>query len=384
MKDYADQQRRLHQDISNFMTRNRDLTRQVEEAEQKKQEESSRVEKEASQEETNIPSPPYTEEPVVTPILASPDEVSPPEDINDVQNEAGHNITSEDSDIKGGLLDSARRGDQLQLNLVPVSHITTLESPAFIPECSLPIVTPPSEEEVAREVAAYTAACATQDIPVEFPPSPMSPSAKLPSFEDSLHESNKSDDPIGKTNTRRQFVISKVEESIPAKYDSIQHSTICQMAESDCTGSSTDNSAKPFIEQCDNLELDNVCGDTDLNENKSHETQPDISDSHVSTEMKCASVEFIEDENIIVPSPQAIASSNASGIVNVNTTASEPSDPNHNSLDWADGDDKIQDTSNSLTLNGVTQAIAEAMDTFEREKPVELLKTTSEQLDLGM
>ncbi len=369
MKDYADQQRRLHQDISNFMIRNRDLSRHQEETEQKKQQESSKAAKDSAHENSNSSSKPDTGDSDVAPVQAIQDVKPPSEERKDLPNNAGHNIALEDIDVKVAQCDTVRKGDQLQLNLVPVSHIMTLESPAFIPECSLPIVTPPSEEEVAREVAAYTAACATEDIPVEFPPSPMSPSAKLPSLLDSSDESNKCDDNGVSTNSRRHFVISKVQESISPKIDySMQHSTICQIDHSEFPGSSADDSAKPFVEPCDSYELDNrICADTDLNENQSHGTHSSISDSHISTDIQGASVNLTESET-----------SEACKLVTVHTSEPESSDPNHNSLGWSEDGDKPQDTNNSSALNGVTQAIADAMGTFEIEKPVELLKTTSE------
>ena len=109
----------------------------------------------------------------------------------------------------------AQRPPIKQLSLQLPSRTQTLESPGFLTEAELPIISPPSEEQVASEVAAMAASLAT-DVPVDFPPSPMTSQPKtlltpvqgdLPKHIPKMHITSVS------PNSRRKFIISKVVEA---------------------------------------------------------------------------------------------------------------------------------------------------------------------------
>ena len=199
MKDYADQQRRLLQDIANLMLRNRDLLRQREEEERQRKEKQHEAEKQIeeaqndeseTQEAVEVPEVVALEEDV--PQLVVPkdttekgnkqtsekgeeqvkeEEIKPENetlvehakpniekmDIEESDGKKDENVGEKSAELDKEktehLLGAARKGEQFHLDLPLTSKIMTLESPAFIPESAMPVVVPPSEEEVAREAA---------------------------------------------------------------------------------------------------------------------------------------------------------------------------------------------------------------------------------------
>ena len=259
MKDYADQQRRLLQDISNLVLRNRNLLRQREGEERKRREQQKETEKqideakkdenEAQQQETEVPKVVALEDvpQLIVPKDASKEkqseevaEKNPGEneiipkagtaveaaasdvekmDVKEIpESQAKETVTDEDKEAGDNLIGAARKGDQFRLDLPLTSKIMTLESPAFIPESALPVVVPPSEEEVAREAAKHNAsvsAASPEYNPLTFPPSPMVGTAKpiATLTPDAQTQETKKLSPNASPNTRRKFVISRVQES---------------------------------------------------------------------------------------------------------------------------------------------------------------------------
>ena len=268
MKDYADQQRRLLQDISNLMLRNRDLLRQREEEERQRKEKQKEAEKQINeakndeseaQPEVEVPEAVARDD--VVPQLNVPkdmpkdtvekkneeangkgvkevqeQEIKPESEVSienvkpDVEkmetgendDKSEENVAEKSADIDKdnteSLLGAARKGEQFHLDLPLTSNITTLESPAFIPASALPVVVPPSEEEVAREAAEQNAslqAASPEYNPLTFPPSPMVGTAKpITTLSPDIHslQSAKSITQLS-PNARRKFVISRVQES---------------------------------------------------------------------------------------------------------------------------------------------------------------------------
>ena len=197
MKDYADQQRRLQQDIQNLMLRNRDLARQREaEAELERQAEAEAAQVEVAAAEARL-------------------EWQQGE-IEEEENEEQQAEEQAIPEVKEPEVEAETvRPPLMQLCLELPSRIQTLESPGFVTEADLPIILPPTEEQVASEVAALAAATAVTDIPKDFPPSPMTSQPKT--LFGALIEPPQQVKGAS-PNTRRKFIISKVveEESGPS------------------------------------------------------------------------------------------------------------------------------------------------------------------------
>ncbi len=114
------------------------------------------------------------------------------------------------------------KGDAaFRLDLPLTSRVSTLESPAFIPESALPVVTPPTEEDAARAAALaahLTAASSPEYNPLAFPPSPMVGTARPISGDDGLLKPDGQDGGASgvrqlSPNSRRKFLVSRVAEA---------------------------------------------------------------------------------------------------------------------------------------------------------------------------
>ena len=137
VRDYAEQQRRLLTDITNYMQRNRDLARQreVEEEQRRQQEELDRQRleiEEAEREQRKAQEKDLEETQAVSTAAAS---------------------------FKANL--------HLDLDPALPARSQTLESPAFVPESDLPIPAPPVEQTPAVIQSQ------SQPVKTDFPPSPM-------------------------------------------------------------------------------------------------------------------------------------------------------------------------------------------------------------------
>ncbi len=435
MKDYADQQRRLLQDISNLMLRNRDLLRQREEEQRQRaalQAEAQRVAAEAeavdaepeSAEEHDVPAVVALDD--VVPQLIVPNDAGKHLDVAELQrelDEAARNTAPESTvekeqgeaaveptveierDSPERLLGAGRKGDSFRLDLPLTSKIMTLESPAFIPESVLPVVEPPSEEEAAR--AAAEAAAAVQPAgspeynPVEFPPSPMVGTARPVTFVQLS------------PNTRRKFVISRVQESASpvtkhtkpiaqdtkpaaAKHSTDSHgaSTSSEQPTSSAfqSGSngnqgSSDSHVDVEVEdssRCDKEPVslpDNRASvpssdpEKDLNENPTEQCTASLSADDVTVSATTSHVTQTT-ENAHGAKTATVRSND---IVETTTGGDNATtnDKNHNTTPQGV---KLPDFHTNLSLNGLKVELANVIDSIDKSSSSETLPSQTEQL----
>ena len=440
MKDYADQQRRLLQDISNLMLRNRDLLRQREEEERKRREqqkdtekqidEAKKDEKEAQEEESSeVPKVVALEDvpQLIVPKDASKEskekqseevaennsvenEIIPKEEIaveafaNEVakvdmkeipESQANEIVTDEDKEAGDNLIGAARKGDQFRLDLPLTSKIMTLESPAFIPESALPVVVPPSEEEVAREAAEHNAslsAASPEYNPLTFPPSPMVGTAKpiATLTPDAQTQETKKLSPNASPNTRRKFVISRVQESAspvtqshpPAKHStetvsasgdssSLQQSSSFQSPGNGNHGSCSggDDRAKEPVSLPDNSN-ESKSNKKDLNENPTATDSVATATSEDAPETRSSDDTTISSKTDNSAKSDTIKSNEPSEnrTTDENKTtptdnSSDSNDTNHNMTMEAQ---KFPDFHTNMSLNGMKVELANVIDSLDK------------------
>ena len=440
MKDYADQQRRLLQDISNLMLRNRDLLRQREEEERKRREQQKETEKQIdeakkdeneAQLETEVPKVVALENvpQLIVPRDASKDgeekqsekvaEKNPVENeiilkeetaleavTNDVEkinvkeipeSQANEISTDEDKETGDNLVGAARKGDQFRLDLPLTSKIMTLESPAFIPESALPVVVPPSEEEVAREAAEHSAslsAASPEYNPLTFPPSPMVGTAKpiATLTPDAQTQETKKLSPNASPNTRRKFVISRVQESASPVTKSdprAKHSTETLSASGDssslqpssfqspgngnhgsCSGG--DDRTKEPVSLPDNSNKNK--SSKDLNENPTERTRTatnsvitatseDAPETHSSDDTTNTSNIGNSAKSDTIKSNEPSENKTTDENTTTPTDNSDSNDTNHNMTVEAQ---KLPDFHTNMSLNGMKVELANVIDSLDK------------------
>ena len=146
MKDYVDQQKRLHNDIINGLLHNRELHR-------KQEEEGFRKE----QQETHV-----SEESVQEVIDNSVPEIIPTVEEDVMKQKV---LVNEEESKK----DEVPVKDQLNLPLHS-SRTQCLESPAFIPASAMPFVVPPSKLELGTISESQQSATADRELQVPLSP----------------------------------------------------------------------------------------------------------------------------------------------------------------------------------------------------------------------
>ncbi|ELT97355.1 hypothetical protein CAPTEDRAFT_218827 [Capitella teleta] len=203
MKDYVEQQKRLLNDISNFMLRNRDLARQREEEEEKRRIADELALKQLQEAQTEEKKEEEEEE---------------KEEQVDPNREPLGNLAVVDRDEKAERTEgSPSRNMKLDLSN-PSLPACTLESPAFVPECQIPIVKATDENMtviVEDKEAEALIATPSPVIPKEFPPSPMVSSNGHPILAPVLDPSLLHDTVQYSPNTKRKFLVSRVQEPKP-------------------------------------------------------------------------------------------------------------------------------------------------------------------------
>ncbi len=151
MRDYAEQQRRLLNDISNYMQRNRDLARQREEEEERKRQELAQAQKEVEK---------AIEAAVVTEVIPQDNETS--EDPVSTENS--------ETGLQNGDTSPKRPG---KLPIAAHYGSGTLDSPGFVREALLsqqpPAAAAPTPGTPTGSEGSYT----SPDLPTDFPPSPI-------------------------------------------------------------------------------------------------------------------------------------------------------------------------------------------------------------------
>ncbi len=217
-----DQQRRLLQDINNYMVRNRDLIRKrEEEAEQERirQEEESKVkaqleEEEKLREEAEVKILEEEVEKVQDAVTNEEIEGAVRKEEDKEAAEAEEEAEEAKEDVPE-ISETHRQTERLKLKLkLPVTSRTqTLESPAFVREADMYFAVPPTEQELVSQAAAQAAATANQEIPMEFPPSPMVTKALIGTIPENPDSPDSGSCSLSLSpNSRRKFVISRVEE----------------------------------------------------------------------------------------------------------------------------------------------------------------------------
>ena len=194
MKDYADQQRRLLNDIANYMTRNKELTRKREEEEEKRRIELERAQIE--EEERRVRE--EEERAIQLAIQLSMAELRPPQDTEETEGaetvqesdiiaieeepEAAPEVSSppevvirtEEEEGDGDKKPRANRQLSLDFNQIALQgKAQMLESPAFVTAAELPVMTPPPDQCMNDIETVAAIAASLQNIPGGFPPSPM-------------------------------------------------------------------------------------------------------------------------------------------------------------------------------------------------------------------
>jgi hypothetical protein len=220
MKDYADQQMRLLNDISNYMLRNRDLARQREEEEERNklaEEQASKQLQEAQEEEQ---AEGEQEKPEETTEETPEEEVITP----DPNVEPLGNLPLANCEEKPRVEGSPSRNMKLDLSVTSLPT-STLESPAFVPECQFPVAKPVDANIGTiledHEAEALIATPSPTTIPKEFPPSPMMSSnghpMLAPIIDHSLIQKKLAPQCEERVqyspNSKRKFHVSRVQES---------------------------------------------------------------------------------------------------------------------------------------------------------------------------
>lgn len=158
MKDYADQQKRLLNDITTYMQRNRTLARQREEEEIAL--ESERLS--SIRPDEQLENDPKERESGEETFAEDDTGVKTPEDVAVVNSQKEVVFTSGESSPR----------HRLNLTLELKTRCETLESPDFIPESEMPLADLPPADAAAALTAADTRASKRKVI-LDIPPSPM-------------------------------------------------------------------------------------------------------------------------------------------------------------------------------------------------------------------